>query len=48
MTTRPKVSAELTPVRGTALVTPYRWLDTQEKHAILADRWPAGDLPRGI
>jgi O-methyltransferase involved in polyketide biosynthesis len=48
MTAPPKVPAAFTGVRATALVTLYlRWLDSREKHPILADPW-AGRLTEGL
>jgi O-methyltransferase involved in polyketide biosynthesis len=48
MTTRPKVPADFTGARVTALVTLYlRWLDSREKHPILADPW-AGRTMEGL
>ncbi len=47
MTTSPKVPVECTGVRVTALVTLYlRWLDSREKHPILADRWAGPTMER--
>jgi O-methyltransferase involved in polyketide biosynthesis len=48
MTTRPKVTTDFTGVRVTALVALYlRWLDSREKHPILADPW-AGRIIEGL
>src|SRR5690242_8128849 len=48
MTTLPKVSADFAGVRATALVTLYlRWLDSREKHPVLADPW-AGRIIEGL
>jgi O-methyltransferase involved in polyketide biosynthesis len=48
MTTKPKVPVKFTGVRITALVTLYlRWLDSREKHPVLADRW-VGPTMEGI
>lgn len=48
MTARPRIAADFTGVRATALVTLYlRWLDSREKHPILGDPW-AGRIVEGV